>query len=527
MRNKILAIILFSLLILGCDEQATNMMPDELIEQVDTEPPIITISGLESPIETITTLNVTIQDESDKVSTSVLINEQEVSTSNEKSFSFEVNPFDYMTGENTIEITSNDEEGNEVVINQTFDVKKLLVSISAPSFSSSQRIFFSVNTMTGNLLAFKEVMQSLENIKLYADDDFVPQQLVVTSYDLQPNATRKASLDSYANIKPGTDLTILQEVGGVITANTFDDRPTIVPLTLDITGIDTIKLANSLWTIGNGFVSSSNPFEEFGVLNSRLQFNSKNQVIENAIVYTSNLSALTNEDKIEVDDYKYLFLEEPSNSAISFSEFKTPPNTEVIDIPASVTSHSLRILGFRDQEAYRNNQYRFLYDTKYEESLNSFVEIPVIDEFEVLRNDIVMQLNSRKRYVASTLGIKNISDVPDWDATLTDETIQMTGEFDKFTILIITLNNPDAELLWEYTAKPIENFHLPFESFEFPDEFVIYSEAQNLNLSSLNSNTTNRITFFDASEQLAYEELLFNIFTNNRLGDVYELSVNL
>lgn len=526
MINRIVTLFLLSLLIIGCDSKE-NESP-EIDEELDTTPPVLSISGLESSIEVVTTLNITIQDESNMVNTTVSINEQEVFSSNQKSFSFEVDPFDYPTGENSLTIISNDGEGNESIQSQNFEVRKLLVSIAAPLIASSQQVLISVNTMAGDLLAFTEVNRQVENVDLYADDDFSPQPIVVTSYILSPDTVVKAKLNSVTHIEPGTDLIAFQDAGGVPTENTYDGSPFSFPYTINVTEIETSKLGNSLLAIGNNHSAISNDaFEESGGFTVQLPFRAQTEMIENAVIYTSNLFAANIDDQIAVDDFKYLLVEEPTNSSISFSEFKTPSSIETIAIPSLATTYASRIFGFLDGEAYGNNEFRYLHDASYTENLNGLIDIPVIDEFDIVRNSAIMQLNDNRRLEVSTLGIKNIPDVPQWDAILSGESIIMSGEFDKFTILSVTSDNPDVRLDWSYTDKPQENFSLPFESFEFPAEFLAYATAQNLNLSSLHSNSLYIISLFDSSEELEFEELLFNTDSYKGLGDVFILSFNL
>lgn len=530
-RKGILPLLMILFLVFGCDSEENEtpgtLPPDETNEELDTTPPTVTISNLVATVEVTTTFNVTVEDKSDVVSTKVLINGQEIYMSDQKSFSFDVDPFDYPSGENTLTLVSRDGEDNSVEQSETFELRKLLVSIAAPLVADSQQVLFSVNSLEGELLAFIETERKVENVKLYVDDSFAPQPIVVTSYILEPQSTRKATINSIANIEPGTNLIDFQVTGGVLTEHTYNGGPYGTPVTIGVSGVPTSKLANSLWTIGKDHSAKAvNIVEESEGFTAQLPFRSQKQTIDKAFIYTSNFSFLSN-DQINVGDYQYVFMEDPSSSSLSYSEFKTPQSIENISIPSSVTSYALSVVGFQDAEAYSNNAYHYIYDTKFSDNLTNKIEVPVISEFGVVRNTVTMQLNNSKRYESSTLGLKNITEIPNWSAQRNGTTLSLAGEFDTFTLSILTTHDPNAGLKWSFTNEPEETFVLPFESFEFPDDFLTYATSQNLNLSSLHSNSIFFISLFDSSEELEYEELLFNIYTYNRLGDVRELSINL
>ncbi|GMN05068.1 hypothetical protein MTsPCn5_04560 [Croceitalea sp. MTPC5] len=532
MIHKLLTLAIISLLILGCNNEDNTIQPEETSEEVDTTPPVLSIvdlqEELENGIEVATTLNISIQDESNTVSTSVLINAREILKSNQKSFSFEINPFDFPNGENTLSIVSSDSEGNQSEQTQTFEVNKLLVSIAAPLVPSDSQLFFSVNTMDGDLVAFAPVNRPLEIVKLYANDNFTVQPIVVTSYEMQPQSINKASLESIANIQPGTNLVGFQEAAGLRTENTVDTSPYLDNgIVLDITGITTEKLANSLFGAGfNHGATSHNIVSQNSEYTAQLFFRfQQSQTVRNAIIYPSGFFIDPEEEQISIEDYKYLFIQNPSNSTFSFQDFKIPATTEYVNIPSSTTSYLVRTFGFSDNEAFVNNDFRYIYDLNFE-NINNTVEVPVIDEFQILRNSLLLNLDDRRRLEVSTLGFKDIT-LPDWTAVRSGNTINMSGELDKFTLSFILGDNPDISMAWSFTDKYTENYEMPFETFVFPDEFINYANEQSLSLVDFNTRGIFRVEQFNSSEPLDYEELLFSIFTYTQLGDVYILRTDL
>lgn len=529
MLKRPLILILLSLAILGCDpeENQSENLPDDGIEGVDTTPPVPSIEGLDLSLEVATTVNISIQETSDIEEISVLVNQEEILNTREKTFSFELNPFDYPSGENTLTIISSDSEGNQGEQTQTFEVNKLLVSIAAPLIANSQQLYFSANTMEGELLSFATVNRRLEIVKLYADDDFTPQPIIVTSYKLEPEAIYRATINSIANIEPGTDLVKYQEAAGIPTENTYVAGSNNVSF-LDITNIPSEKVAKSLLAAAYGHLGSSFPLEEqMTGFETRLQFTSGiDPTIENAFMYTSNAFLGPADDKIGIEEFEYLFLETLPNSSISFQQFKKPTAIQTINIPNTVASYFIDTFGYLNEESYRNNKYHFIYDQKGIENTNNAIEIPIIDEFEIVRNQLLMTLNDRNTLTVSTLGIKDIIPV-DWTASRSDNTLEMYGDFDTFTLSLILNNNPDIGMQWSYTDKSQESYSIPFESFQFPEEFTSYAASQNLNISNLNGDSIFFVEQFDSSEALDYEQLLFSIFNYTSLGDVYILRNNL
>jgi len=349
MSKKPIILVMVLLLFLGCDQEeseSTNVS-DDTAEEMDTTPPVPTITGLEIDLEVATTINISIQEASEIEEISVLVNQNEILSTIEKTFSFELNPFDYPNGENTLTIISLDSEGNQGQQIQTFEVNKLLVSIAAPFVGSSQQLYFSANTMDGELLAFAPVSRKLEIVKLYANDDFIPQPIVVTSYRLEPNAIYRASINSIGNIEPGTDLVKYQEAGGVPTENTHIEGSNNV-FFVDVTNITSQNIAKSLLAAASGHIGTSFPLEEQATgFETRLQFTSGiNPTIENAFVYTSNSFLNPSDDKIGIEEFEYLFLETLPDSSISFEQFTQPTETQTITIPNSAVSYFNDTFGY-------------------------------------------------------------------------------------------------------------------------------------------------------------------------------------
>ena len=523
-KRLLLLAVLLSLCSCGSEENdpTDDVPPGNGTQEMDTTPPVVSISGIDDEIEVLTSINVSIQDESQTVNTNVQINGEDFFSSNQREFNLEINPFDFPNGDTTLSIISTDGDGNEREFTKTFNLRKLLVRIAASINANPGEAYFSVNSLNGNLLAFAEVTESIENVELYADDDFTPQQIVVTSYILRPNSSRKASLSSIAQIEPGTDLTMFQEAGGVPTEGTFEGNTLTSSFNVQLTEIPTTQLRNSLFAIGNNyFANSRSDFE--GPDTSTLTIG-VNDETDDVFIYTSDIWAPVSNGPVMVSDYRYLLLDNFTDQTLSFSELNSPTSIQEIRVPGGINTISSRLFGFLDEAAFDANNFTFLFDTS---SLNdngaddSIIEIPVIDEYGIVRQEHTMVMDNGNTYTASLIGLQNVPNVPDWSAARNGSMVSIGGDFDIFTVGFVS--DGVANLDWEYTMPDEDSIELPFDDFQFPNEFITFANEQGVDLSSFNSDPFFSITFIDSSEDVNYEDVLFRSQTNIGLGDVLKL----
>ena len=297
---------------------------------------------------------------------------------------------------------------------------------------------------------------------------------------------------------------------------------------MEVTGIPTEDIANSFHAIGDDYFNSTiNATDQGGTFDTALNIGNLPNT-DDVVVYTSNLREV--EDLVDVNDYRYLPLgsDELVNAMVPYTSFKQARSVEQTTIPANTTSYFHTLYGFLDQQAFENREYSFLFDSSPSNTGNtfSFFETPVIEEYDIVRNEINMTFDNGNSLLASTIGIQNNIEVPNWDASLNGDTVTMSGEFDTYTLRLFA--NPVNSYTWEYTAPRQENLVLPFDTFEFPQEFMDYATAQSLDLNAINTSTTKEILLFDASGDVPYEQLLFaNFIYTDRLGNVLEYTLDL
>ena len=174
----LIALIVF--VTVSCDpEENTSGFNGE-----DENAPKISVKGFTSEIEVVTQISIEITDDSEVVNNRLIINGEEILENSDKNFKFDINPYDYPVGENKFVFYSVDEDGNETKFENTTIIKKFLASIASPHLMGNGRVFISANSMSGELLTNVEVFKDFENVKLYADDNFTEQPIIITSYIL-------------------------------------------------------------------------------------------------------------------------------------------------------------------------------------------------------------------------------------------------------------------------------------------------------------------------------------------------------
>ena len=185
--RKYLIIPSFIFFFLGCssNDESTNEIPQEN----DTTNPEISINGIENgdTVETITSLNVSIMDEDNQITTTILVDNQEISTNENKQFTIDIDPFDFSSGAKTLTIESTDSSGNTTTITQSFEMKKLLFinsDFQIPLLFSNPELetYISINTMEGELLDYQKIEADQET-RFYAPnmvETLLPQCLCFT-----------------------------------------------------------------------------------------------------------------------------------------------------------------------------------------------------------------------------------------------------------------------------------------------------------------------------------------------------------
>lgn len=529
--------ILFFLFVIGIgctnDSEQQNPSPDPPTSgQEDITPPTISITGLEeSTIEVLSLLELEITDESEEITTTISVNGEEAFSSSLKSFSFELDPFDFPIGETIIEVTSTDNAGNQNSISQTVTLARLVASIAADSFSpeGNQLLYYSVNTLDGALVQTVQVENPFETIRLYAGNAFERQEFVITSYKVLTESF--GFLSSIANIEPGTDLVSLQEAAGIPTENDIVEPTNPREITVDITDFPDDELCNFLDGRGSDYSASFAENSTNGTPSQvMITTRGANANPDDVFLYNTGFDCNNNAFSV-VDEYRYLFFEDFVDSSASFSDF-TIPDFRTANLPNGVTGFNFVLLGYANQASFEANELRFLYQNNIlnQQNLNiQAIEIPIIPEYPIVVNSAIVFLTDGRSVTSTSIGENTAINIPNWQALRNGDSVEVTGDFDAFNFSLSVSGANNSFINWLYYNERREVVPIPFDSFEIPQEFLDTPIGSDLNFSSLNSNSSLSITLRGSSENPDYEQfILASLVTNSSiLGNTQSLRIDL
>ncbi len=508
-----LFITLLVVLTIACNPDENNNITGE-----NANAPKISVQGLTSEIEVKTQITVNIVDDSDIVSNTLIVNGEELLTNKVKNFKFDINPFDYPTGENTFLLYSVDEEGNETKFENTLVIKKLLVSIASPYLIGNGRVFISANSMSGELLTTIEVFKDFENVKLFADDSFTEQPIIITSYVMLGEDNLVFShIKSIFNINPGTDLIEFRENSGAYTENTYNPSTPKESFSIEVQGIESENIAQSLLgSFSNGAnsfaqVLGSNVLEEPNGYTSDLFGEvSMNGNLDGLLLHTTNRALNSSFERIKLEDYKFHLVKDSNDQPLSFSQFLPPDDVGKIYLPLNVERYLLSVRGFKDEMAFNERKSSDVYFIVQENFNNDAIEIPIINEFGLIISQIQFRINAYTSMRVSIIGEKSI-EIPNWSAKKNQESILLNGDFDLFQVFTLTkLPGGNKEVRWEYFHKKQDEVNLNIKSFEFPAIIKSLAETSQFDLELIKTPDIENITFIGSSGNLKYEELIFD-----------------
>ncbi|CAN0456667.1 unnamed protein product, partial [Ectocarpus fasciculatus] len=124
MLKKLLFLLFIALYISCSKDNSENNQPEP--NQNEEVLPVISISELENLIETKSSFNVTISGTEAQTNTTVLINDIEVASTDQKDFELEINPFDYPNGKTSLKVKSVTAANLESVKDEEIEINKLL-----------------------------------------------------------------------------------------------------------------------------------------------------------------------------------------------------------------------------------------------------------------------------------------------------------------------------------------------------------------------------------------------------------------
>ncbi|PRX57259.1 hypothetical protein [Flagellimonas meridianipacifica] len=476
----------------------------------DTTAPTIRIAGLQDLIEVLTTLEVTVTDASNNVNTAILVNGDEVFTTTQKSFSYELDPFDFPSGETTITVQSTDDSDNQGSESETFELKKLLFrSTELELFllpTDNLDVYLAINSEeTGELVA-SMLVQSVDDITLYAPENFSRQKIVATQYFLGKGTIPNINnAQSFASLEPGIEIMTVEEAVGTLNLNR---RPFMrnesFNLNISDIPVNTRVTANSKDYI---FLSSSVSYDK--------------EAVENIFLYSTSSPTTSN-----LDSYRYLILTEFEDTMISFNNFNTLSQEDRVtnNLPPDTESYTLFLDGYLNIERYSTDNDHELYSVSGGLNPTSY-SFPIILDYEVMRQRLFIDFNDGREVFASFKGLSEPL-IPSLTINQTGDIVNVSGDYDSH-VLTQDIEGPGPNpILFRrfYIDDNSSSVSIPFQNLEIPSGVIENLNAKGFSINATNNMGNLSITLTKREEEINYQDRIFYFIQRNEAGDVYDLT---
>ena len=515
-------LVIFLMLVFSCssDSEEPNNPEPPTQSEPDTTAPTITIGGLDNNVEILTTLTITITDESNSVNTVILVNDNEVFSTTDKTISYELDPFDFPSGETTFTIQSTDDSNNQGEESQTFELKKLLFqaddiagAVLGNFQNGTEEFFISLNNLSGELIAFRKINNSQDG-KFYAPESFERQNFVATTYIIKDTFP---FIVSYANLPAGTTVLTLEEANSIFNLERAKDMSFNIEISEIPAGGYFVKSSGENYSGGRG--SNSNN----GSTSLTVRLASTANIDNIFLSYMESTSLSTS----NIDNYRYSMipLNDFNDKVISYNDLKAVTETTEINIPTELESFVYDLRGFTDEVAYETNNFNSIYEVGTSNLTGEEIslEIPVINNFNVFQQRIQGKIDET---ISIGLNQKGLSDfvIPDWNIEKSGNDINILGDIDFITFENFVTSSKDAlGGFWTYNSNEVNSTKIPYDSFEIPSEIAILLENLGIPVDSFNNTNPTLSIFLDDYElESNYEDRIFyNFFRNERGSRVY------
>lgn len=510
-------LLIFFLFLVGCYKSDQDSVPVILEDENDfTKPTISIATDLDGGIEDVSQISFLISDNSDNVETTVRIDDVVVLKTNDKEFSIQIDPFDFSNGEHVISIESLDESSNKGELTERIQFRKLLFvfpDIQILSFLQSETLdyYLLINMLDGKLVESRKIESNLES-RFYAPDGFERQKFTVTLFGIpKSESVLNGYAVSYSGLSPGSVSLSSAQLREKSIPNIEKDAEFNLSLT-DVPEIVNIKLFGREYRNGPFYLDSD--------------------------IYTSSVSLSSNtegplllyysENKNNLDDYKYYFLNEYSNTTISFNDFVAVESTVELSPLINVDSFSFSLRGFKSEEAYENDEFNEVYSHQFEGFDLDIFQVPQFDLFDIYSQNFSADLDENTKFLSTSRGLGAVS-VPEWNASLSGNKILTNGDYDVFQV-ITNFRMPTATgtfvFDWNYFRSNNPEFNIPFTDFEIPSELQAVFDNFGLNVKDLNSAETIRFSMADYEIPIQMEDGAFTGFRRlNRNRDYKSINI--
>jgi hypothetical protein len=509
---------IFSILLcVSCSSENENPTPPE-DEQGNTQAPEIYIETFPDIIETASSFQISVTDESD-VTTQIYIDDVLVTEATAKTIDFDIDPFDYTIGEKTLRIISTNANDNVETVSIPFELKKLLFRLPEPVSDNpfiGSDLFLSVNFDDGTLYKSKRI-ETDEDGTFYADDDFERQDFIVSLYRISNPITINYNyydIYSFSNIAPGTEL--------LSTSQRFDFF-NLGNLHLDqFIYIDLIGITKPRLEGYNGRILHS--------YNETYSFSTNSQAPEFYFLYS--FPDFGN----AIDDYAYTVISDLGKTTYAASDLSPATEFASITLPNQAT-YSFGVEAYKSEEDYGQNRGHSIFGSISHFNSSSYTfDVPIFpDVFDTYNLFYTTTLNSKLEYSMKQKGMVPPVISNDLQITKNGQNISIDGEHDYSKIWFqygFDVPNTQLNLFnWTFYGKESTALELPMENFEIPLEVLdLYGERGVLPRPSqqTDDNFSYDLEVYNHSDSVIYENMMFGgDYNQNEGGDVIWLTYDL
>lgn len=509
--------IFFSILLLLfiCCSKDTQQNNDEEIKEIKGTSPVITISEFDDLIETTTRFNVQISGTDDETTTTVLLNDSEVVSTNQKEFEFKINPFDFSNGQKKLVVKSSTLNNEETVETNEIEIKKLLFRSYSGFSSESVDSYLAINLQsTGELVAFKKIINYDDPIFFHAEDNFIEEDIIVTQYLIGANSGFHLA-KMYGNVRPGTELMSTLEMAKKHNLDFVSSRnESLFNVTIDGTlNYNLFSLLSRNYNFGN-----SN-FPE-------LEIKYDESLTKDVFLFYLNQS---NENIL--NNYRYIHIKNLQNQIIKFDELSTtkPDDIHTMDVPENVENVRISLFGFTSEKDYREDYFRllFLNGFKTEESDYS-INYPLIHEYPINVKIIGLDFKDGSQMIFEQKGTPDLT-TPNLTIEKNENEIQINGEYD-FSTLHLNITNVEGEnnqlFRMIYKNHGVKQIKIPFESFEIPEEIIQILTEKGLGIKTENNSGELELRISNY-ENKVFPNGVFHFTLRREYGDAFHWTIPL
>ncbi len=522
MKMRFLPILL--LLCLGCSSDSSEPEPDgnpnpPTQGEEDTTAPSINIAGLQDVIEVLTELEVTITDTSQSVNTVLFVNGNEVFTTTQKTFSYELDPFDFPTGETEVTIQSTDDSNNQGIESGTFELKKLLFrSPDLAGFDPSEEtmdIYLAINAEQSGELIVSRLIQSFEDATFYAPEGFERQEIVATRFILGKGAISNLNVaESFASLDSGIQIMTVEQAveklklnrGGFPWDQMFNLTIADIPVNTRI----------------NGFS------RDYAFFSGQVRYNEENT--QSLFLYSQTSPNIT-----DLDNYRYFILEEFEDTSISFNDFLTVPveNRITNNLPPGTSDYFLSIEGYLSMERYEKDNDHELFKISAggnnNENNTYNYSFPTFSEYPILRQKLTINFNDGREVTASFRGVGK-PQIPNLSISQSGNRVGISGIYDGLVFAqdiegpIPDGNSSPILFRRSYADDDSDSVSIPFDTLELPLEVIQNLETKGFSISPTNNPGNQTIGLIKREQEIDYHDRIFYFLQRNEAGDRYGLT---